>query len=224
MKKVMNESIITKEDLANAAEVKTWMDVSETIKEYFGLDNAVREGIIGQKMTLVEALTAMIIAETSKIQGEKTLKSQKGKTATKKATIHLLPELPHDFTGEEFHDRFMENWELAATIDFIPDSLETLKAIDYTELKMLMDQNDAFFNAAVELCADLIEDLIRVEKEVATEMFEDGEIDESDYKAIQSVMTFDDLMNSGRYGEDFEQSRGEFINVLVEDHLYRTHR
>ena len=61
-------------------------------------------------------------------------------------TIHLLPEFTSDMTSAERDARFMENWEMAATIDFIPDSLETLRAIDYTELIMLMNQNEYAWN------------------------------------------------------------------------------
>jgi len=136
-------------------------------------------------------------------------------------TIHLLPELTREMSLEERDAQFMENWEMAATIDFIPDSLETLRAIDYTEMKMLLCQNDNFFDATVELCGDLIEEQIRIEKEVATEMFADGEIDEEDYEAIQAVVTLDDLLNCGCYGDDYDDSRDEFVTVFMEDHLYR---
>ena len=138
----------------------------------------------------------------------------------KKATIHLLPEFTKDMSAKEREARFMENWELAATIDFTPNSFETLRAIDFTELKMLMNENDHFFNAAVGLCSDLIGDLINVEKKVATKMFEDGEIDNVQYEAIQAVVTLDDLLNCGYYCDDYEIARGEFINILLEDHLY----
>ena len=136
-------------------------------------------------------------------------------------TIHLLPEFTKDMSYEERDARFMENWELAATVDFIPDSLETLRAIDYTELRMLMNQNEDFFNAAVNICADMIDDLIYVEKEVAREMYDEGEVDETYLKTIQEVVTLDDLLNCGHYCDDFESSKGEFINILVEDHLYK---
>ena len=138
----------------------------------------------------------------------------------KATTIHILPELTADMSHEEFNARYWANRELAATIDYIPDSLETLRKIDYTEMKMLMDENENFFNATVELCGDLIEDQIRVEKKVATEMFENGEINEEDYKAIQAVVTLDDLLNCGCYGDDYDDSRDEFVTVFVEDHLY----
>ena len=46
-------------------------------------------------------------------------------------TIHLLPEFTSDMTSAERDARLMENWELAATVDYIPDSLETLRTIDY---------------------------------------------------------------------------------------------
>ena len=138
----------------------------------------------------------------------------------KTTTIHILPELTADMSHEEFDAQYWANRELAATIDYIPDSLETLRAIHYTEIKMLMSENENFFNAAVDLCGDLIEDLIRVEKKVAAEMFEDGEIDEEKHEALQAVVTLDDLLNCGHYGDDYECSRDEFISVFVEDYLY----
>ena len=136
-------------------------------------------------------------------------------------TIHLLPELTSDMTSAERDARFMENWELAATIDFIPDSLETLRAIDYTELRMLMNQNGNFFDAAAELCSDLIENMIKDNKEIATDLLEEGAITKKVYKAIQKAVTLDDLLNSGFYCEDYDTSRDEFVTALLEDYLYK---
>ena len=104
-----------------------------------------------------------------------------------KKTIYVLPQKPEHPTCEEFADWFESNWELAATIDYIPTSLKTLKAIDYTQLKMLMNQNVRFFDAAIELCAEMVKDLIRIEKKVATELLEDGEIENEDYEIMHIV-------------------------------------
>lgn len=139
----------------------------------------------------------------------------------KTETIYILPQIPHGLSCEEFEDRFMANWEMAATIDYIPDSLKTLRAIDYTQLKTLMNQNDNFFNAAVELCGDLINTLIKNEIEFAKEMYEEDEIDEDDLKVIQGVATLDDLLNCGYFCDNYESSKGEFINYLLEGYLYK---
>ena len=141
-----------------------------------------------------------------------------------KKTIYVLPQKPEHPTCEEFANWFESNWELAATIDYIPDSLKTLKAIDYTQLKILMNQNVRFFNAAIELCAVMIKDLLRVERAVATELLEEGEIEKDDYEIIQNVNTLDELLNSGYYCDDYEDAKGEFITVLLEDHLFNTRR
>lgn len=135
--------------------------------------------------------------------------------------IHILPELPcpSEVGVDEFEKCFMRNRELAATITFIPDSIKTLRKIDYLEVKMLMRQNDGFFSAVEKLCSNMIKDLIKYEKKNAAKMFKNGEIEESEYREIQSIATLDDLLNSGCYGDDYEDSRWEFTNVFVEDYL-----
>lgn len=138
----------------------------------------------------------------------------------KTETIYILPEIPHGLSYKEFEDRFMANWEMAATIDYIPDSIKTLRAIDYTQLKTLMNQNDNFFNAAVELCSNLVKILIEDQIAYAKELYEEGEIDEDDLKVMQEVVTLDDLLNSGYFCDNYESSKGEFINYLLEDYLF----
>ena len=133
-----------------------------------------------------------------------------------KKTIYVLPKLSADMTGKEFHDQFMANWELAATIDYVPDSIETLRAIEYSQIKVLMCQNEKFFNAVVGLCADMIADVIEFHKEYAVEQYEDKEINESEYEAIQAVSTLDDLLNSGCLGSDYEDSKDEFVSEFME--------
>ena len=61
MEKAMNTITITIEDLKNAADTKC-MEVSESIKAFFHLEDALGKEIINLNMTFVEALTAMIIA------------------------------------------------------------------------------------------------------------------------------------------------------------------
>ena len=137
-----------------------------------------------------------------------------------KKTIYVLPKLSADMTGKEFHDQFMANWELAATIDYVPDSVKTLRAIEYSQIKTLMSQNEKFFNAVVELCAEMITDSIKYHKEYAAELYEENEIDESEYEAIQTVSTLDDLLNSGCLGSDYEDSKDEFVSEFVEVYLF----
>lgn len=136
-------------------------------------------------------------------------------------TIYILPEISKDLSFIEIAKCLMATWEMAATIDYIPDSLKTLRAIDYMQLKALMIQNDNFFNAAVELCSDYVNGLIKDQQEIAEEMYENEEIDEDVYKAMQEVKTLDDLLNAGYYCDDYKSSKGEFINNLLEDYLYR---
>lgn len=61
MENVMNANTVTLEDLREAADIKC-MDVPENIKIRFRLDLAATREIINPSMTLVEALTSMIIA------------------------------------------------------------------------------------------------------------------------------------------------------------------
>ncbi len=151
-----------------------------------------------------------------------TAQTRKVTKMKKQANIHILPEIPRGVSCEEYYDRFMANWELAASIEYIPDSLKTLRAIDYTELKMLLNQNDKFFYTAMELCSDLVDDIIKAEKEVAKEMFENGETDADAYKTIQAVATLDDLLNCEHFfSDDYDWNRGEFIDILLECYLYR---
>ena len=76
------------------------------------------------------------------------------KKSKKNERIFLLPQFPADSPIEEFRDFFMKNWELATTLDYAPASLEELKRIDYMDLKIVMEQNECFYNAAVSLGTD----------------------------------------------------------------------
>lgn len=139
----------------------------------------------------------------------------------KQVTIHIFPEIPRGLSCAEYYDRFMANWELAASIDYVPDSLKTLRGIDYTELKMLLNQNDKFFYAAMKLCGSLVDEIIRAQKEDAKEMFENGETDADAYEAIQAVASLDDLLNCEHFlCDDYDWNRGEFIGILLESYLY----
>ena len=119
-------------------------------------------------------------------------------------TIHLLPISEPKHSAKDFRKAFEEKLLIAASLDYIPDSLETLKAIDYIDLKLLMKYNKKFYAAAVELCGDIIQQMIK---------------DALKPSRRKSVKTLDDFLNCGYYGDDYETSRHEFINVLSEDYL-----
>lgn len=133
--------------------------------------------------------------------------------------IYVLPRISGDISYAEFHKHFMTNWELAKTIDYIPDSLETLKAIDYMDKKVMMEQNKNFRNAALALCPNEISALIERDKIVAVEMAEEGEMDWDVCEEVQNAETIDDMIRSGYYGENYERAFSELLNVLVEDYL-----
>ena len=65
--------------------------------------------------------------------------------------IHILPQCDRNASIQEFHANFMKNWELAATLDYVPTSLEELKSIDYMDYKVVMNQSTKFFRATVAL-------------------------------------------------------------------------
>ncbi len=136
-----------------------------------------------------------------------------------KEVIYVLPRIPANIPFAEHHKFFMKNWELAEKIDYIPGSLETLKAIEYMDKKVLMSQNENFRNAALALCPDEISALIERDKQVAIDMAKDGEIDWDVCERVQSAETIDDVLRSGYYGDDYESAFHELLNVLVEDYL-----
>ena len=131
------------------------------------------------------------------------------KKSKKNERIFLLPQFPADAPVEEFRDFFMKNWELAATLDYVPTSLEELKRIDYIDLKIVMEQNERFYNAAVSLGTDAIASLIGIAKKLVAE-------DEIECSPLDHVQTLEDLLNSGYYGEDYDSSRTEFITCFAE--------
>ena len=143
-------------------------------------------------------------------------------------TIHLLPtddEIAfHLNLGTENMSYALigdERRRIAATLDYIPDSLETLEAIEYFDKKWLMTYNTKFYHAAIALCTDIISDMIEIAKEIADQYIIEGEADwEGIRERLESAATADDLIRSGYYGFDFETARHEFANCLVEDYLH----
>lgn len=136
-----------------------------------------------------------------------------------KEVIYVLPRIPLDASFEEHHKIFMKNWELAKSIDYIPDSLETLKAIEYMDKKVMMAQNENFRNAALALCPDEIKMLIERDKKIATDMARNGEIEWEECEKVLKAETIENLIASGYYGDDYNSAFHEILNVLVEDYL-----
>lgn len=94
-------------------------------------------------------------------------------------------------------------------MDYAPASLEELKRIDYMDLKIIMEQNKRFYNAAVSLGTDAIACMIRTAKKRAAK-------GKAECGPLDHVQTLEDLLNSGYYGEDYDSSRTEFITCFAE--------
>ena len=121
--------------------------------------------------------------------------------------IHLLPISDPEINLKNSREAFTESLRIAPTLDYIPDSLETLQAIDYIDFKLMMKLNFKFYNAAIALCGEIIERMIDDAKSLSRK------------KSVKKATCLDDLLNSGYYSTDYEESRREFINVLAEDYL-----
>lgn len=121
----------------------------------------------------------------------------------KNTTIHVLPELKGHIPFEEFE----KHLELAATIDYVPDSIKTLQSIDYYDLKYMMEYNDNFFDTVVEMCSETIEEMIADAKE------------DSGVRRVQKAVTLEDLLKSGYYDEDYDVARDEFIYCFLSFYL-----
>ena len=72
------------------------------------------------------------------------------------STIHILPEVPCGSFRE-----FEKYLNLAATLDYIPDSCETIKKIHWLDVRYLMEYNNNFFNAVVKLCSKHVNKMIQ---------------------------------------------------------------
>ena len=138
--------------------------------------------------------------------------------------IYVLPQFEDDGLLDtasvcEFVKHEKVRREIAKTIQYIPDTLETLKAIDYSDKRCLMQVNESFRAAALALCPNEINSLIELSKKVAIDLLADGEIDWAECVRVQKAETIDELLDSGYFGDDYESSLYEFLNVLVEDYL-----
>lgn len=136
--------------------------------------------------------------------------------------IYVLPQIEDNGLLDDFvtyHKAYMANYELAKTIDYIPDSLETLMAIDYSQKKVLMRQNERFRNAALALCPDAIRILIKRDQIIAKDSYANGEISRSTFRKVQKATTIDEIVESGYYGDNHDNALHEVLNILVEDYL-----
>ena len=122
--------------------------------------------------------------------------------------IHVLPELPDTESIEDFKKAFNARWGLAKTTDYTPDSIQTVQAIDYMDVKILMLQNMNFYNAVISLCSDIVEEMIAFTKQMTRS------------KKVQKAKTLDEILKSGYYGPTYEIARHEFSTLFVEDFLY----
>ena len=121
----------------------------------------------------------------------------------KNTIIHILPELKRGFSDEDF-DRHLE---LAATIDYVPDSIKTLQRIDFYDLKYMMEYNENFFGAVVEMCTETIDEMIVDVKK------------HSRARKVQKAVTLEDLLKSGYYGKHYDVARDEFIYFFLSAYL-----
>lgn len=122
---------------------------------------------------------------------------------SKNTTIHILPELKRGFSDEDFD----KHLELAATIDYVPDSIKTLQRIDFYDLKYMMEYNENFFDAVVEMCSEVIDEMIADAKK------------NSRTRKAKKAVTLEDLLCSGYYGEDYDVARDEFIYFFLSYYL-----
>ena len=137
------------------------------------------------------------------------------KRSTKKTQeiIHILPQYDPEASIEGHYEFFMKNWELAATLDYVPATLEELKRIDFMDCKVVMGQNPRFYDAAIALSGDIIAHMIDVAKKLVAE----GEIE---CEPLDDVQTLEDLLHTSYFGDDYESSRDEFVSTFVDVYLY----
>ena len=121
----------------------------------------------------------------------------------KNTTIHILPELKRGFSDEEF-DRHLE---LAATIDYVPDSIKTLQRIYFDDLKYMMEYNENFFDVVVGMCSEAIDEMIADAKK------------NSRSRKVQKAVTLEDLLKSGYYDRNYDIAFDEFIFFFLSYYL-----
>ena len=137
-------------------------------------------------------------------------------------TIHLLPKVNVDYidpTPEQIR-AVMERYKLAASLDYVPDSLETLKSIDFEDLELLFTDNAKFFDAGIKFLSGIVADMISFAKEETKEMIANGENGATEiYERLNNATTADDLLNSGYLADNYEESRRHLANWLTDVYL-----
>lgn len=123
----------------------------------------------------------------------------------------LLPSPYEAVMMDNFFEEFERCVERASTLDYIPESIEELKAMDCMDFRIMLSQNDYFFNAAITLCADLVIQMIEDMKSFAAKDNDDS---------LNNVDTLDDFLNCNYFGLDYDSSRREFATVFAEDYLF----
>ncbi len=105
--------------------------------------------------------------------------------------IHLLPITDHMLGQEQmemYKSMFQMKIEYAATLDYRPDSYETLIAIDHNELELLMEYNKKFYRAAISLCSKQVSEMIESARKCVEQDIKAGE---KGYDAIYVEIKYD---------------------------------
>lgn len=138
--------------------------------------------------------------------------------------IYVLPHFEDDLlsgeiSDEEFIEHIKVRKEAAKTTQYVPDSLETLKAIEYMDKKYLMFLNEHFRAAALALCHNEIKKLIERDQSICKYLTTKSKRGREICERIQNAVTIDDLIRSGYYGDNYDTALREILSVLVEDYL-----
>lgn len=136
----------------------------------------------------------------------------KKNTMSKNEVTYLLPHFSKDVFEADTHKCYQMIWEKAATLDYIPTTLDDLKKIAFRDVKILMKQNKRFSNAVMVLCNDFVVDMIEDAKEYYAEQGREC-------KCLKNVHTMDGALKSGFYGKDYDSSK-KFIISCILDYLY----
>lgn len=87
----------------------------------------------------------------------------------------------------------------------IPSTREEILNMDYMVLKILMKYNMTFYNAAI----------ILLDREIAKQIAEMRSWE--DEEELRNVQNLEDLLrNTGYFGNDYEESRKEFVTMFLD--------
>ena len=95
-------------------------------------------------------------------------------------------------------DSFRNRINAAKTSTYTPDCAKTIFSIDFMDLNLLMEYNQKFFDACMDLLKSEVEQYILSLN-------------------LCDISSLDDLLNCGFFGEDYESSRSEFISAFLEN-------